>query len=357
MQHLRDAGEIASGERLRTSHDFSGSSLCNHLAAKTARAGAEIENVICVADGLLVVFNDQHGIAQIAQFFQSLNQTVVVALMKADRGLIQNIEHATQPRADLRGQADALTLAAGERGGVAVQRKISQSDGAEELQPLGDLAADALGHQRLACREAEVDGRRQSAIQRQGSEVGDGQAADLHSQRLRAQAFAAADRAGRGGHVAHHRLAIGIAARLFNAVAQKRKNSVKAGARGLVLGWAVYQQVLLAWGQLLERRLEVDLVANSREVDELEQILRCGTRAETVQQRLRPVGDDLGGIEIVKRTEAVALRTGTKGGVEAEAARLQFGHVEAAVGTGHRRREQLLFPAGDGHQRQSVCQL
>jgi len=38
------------------------------LAAKTARAGAEIENVICVADGLLVVFNDQHGIAQIAQF-------------------------------------------------------------------------------------------------------------------------------------------------------------------------------------------------------------------------------------------------------------------------------------------------
>jgi hypothetical protein len=155
---------------------------------------------------------------------------------KADGGLVENVEHAAQPRADLRGQADALALAAGERGGVAVEREVVEADGAEKLQPLDDLAADALGHQRLARREAEVDGGRERAVERQGGEVGDGEAADLDRQRLRAQALAAADRAGRGGHEVHHVLAIAVAAGLFDGVAQKGENAVEAGARGFALG-------------------------------------------------------------------------------------------------------------------------
>ena len=328
------------------------------MAAQTARAGTEIEHVVGVADGVFVVLDDQHGVAQVAQFFQRLDEAVVVALMQADGGLVENVEHAAQPRADLRGQPDALALAAGERGGVAVEREVVEADGAEEFEPLDDLAADALGHQRLARREAEVDGRRERAVQRQGGEVGDGEAADLDGQRLRAQALAAADRAGRGGHVGHHVLAIAVAASLFDRVAQESQNAVKAGARRFALGRAVDQQVLLARGQVFERSLEVDLVAVGGEMDELEQILRRGTGAEAaVEQRLRPVGDDLGGVEIVERAQAVALRAGAEGGVEAEAARLQLGHVEAAVGAGHGGGEQLLFAAGDGDQHQAVGQL
>ncbi len=106
-----------------------------------------------MADGLFVVLDNQNGVAQVAQFFESLNQPVVVALVEADGRLVEHVEHAAQPRADLRGQADALALAAGERGGVAVERKIVQADGAEEFEALGDLAANALGHQRLALSE------------------------------------------------------------------------------------------------------------------------------------------------------------------------------------------------------------
>ena len=52
-------------------------------------------------------------------FFQSLDQPGVVPLVKADGGLIQDVENAGQVGADLSGQADALRLAAGEGAGVA----------------------------------------------------------------------------------------------------------------------------------------------------------------------------------------------------------------------------------------------
>ncbi len=53
----------------------------------------------------------------------------------------------------------------------------------------------------------------------------------------------------------------------------------------------------------------------------------------------------------------MALRASAKGGIEAEAARLQFGHIEAAIGAGHGSGEQLLLAAGDGHQHQAIGQL
>src|ERR1035437_4635311 len=300
LQHSGCTGEITPGERLRPGHDLRRRALGNHLTAKPTGAGTEIENVIGVADGFFVVLHYQHGVAQVAQLFQGLNQPVVVALMEADGRLVEYIEHAAQPGADLRGQADALPLSAAERGRVAVQREVGEAHGAEKLQPLSDFVSDALGNERLAFCEAEVDGRRQCAVERKGGEVGDGEAANLDRQRLREQALAAADGAGRGGHIAHHRFAIGIAARLFDAVAQEGENAVEAGARAFAFGWAVDQQVLLARGQFLEGRLEVDLVAVGGQMNEPEQVLRGGTGTETVQQGLRPIGDDLGGIQIIE---------------------------------------------------------
>ena len=124
------------------------------VAAQASCAGAEIEHIVGVADGVFVVLDDQDGVAQVAQPFQRLDEALVVALVQADGGLVENVEHAAQPRADLRGQADALALAAGERGGVAVEREVVEADGAEEFEPLDNFAADALGDQRLARGEA-----------------------------------------------------------------------------------------------------------------------------------------------------------------------------------------------------------
>ena len=220
LQHGGGAAEVAAGERCGRGHDLRRRALGDDVAAQAACAGAEIEHIVGVANGFFVVLDDQDGVAEVAESFEGLDQAVVIALVEADGGLVEHVENAAQAGADLRGQADALALAAGERGGVAVEREVVEADGAEEFEPLGDLAADALGHQRLALSKLEIDGRREGAVEREGGEVGDGEAADFDGERLGAQALAAADGAGRGRHEAHHVLAIAVAARVLDVVAE-----------------------------------------------------------------------------------------------------------------------------------------
>ena len=88
-------------------------------AAVHAGARAHVDQVVGRADRVLVVLDHDHRVAEVAQALQRLQQPVVVALVQADRGLVEHVEHARQARADLRGQADALALAARERAAVA----------------------------------------------------------------------------------------------------------------------------------------------------------------------------------------------------------------------------------------------
>jgi hypothetical protein len=46
---------------------------------------------------------------------EGLDQPAVVALVQPDRRLVEHVQHAREPGADLRREADALRLAAGER--------------------------------------------------------------------------------------------------------------------------------------------------------------------------------------------------------------------------------------------------
>jgi hypothetical protein len=52
--------------------------------------------------------------------------------MEADRRLVQDVAHATQVGSELRGEADALRLAARESVGAAIEGQISEADGFEE---------------------------------------------------------------------------------------------------------------------------------------------------------------------------------------------------------------------------------
>jgi aminoglycoside phosphotransferase len=69
-----------------------------------------------------------------------VEQAVVVALVQADRGLVEHVHHAGEAGADLAGEADALRLAAGQGVGGAVERQVVEADVDQELQPAGDLA-------------------------------------------------------------------------------------------------------------------------------------------------------------------------------------------------------------------------
>ncbi len=66
-----------------------------------AGAGADVEHIVGGADGVLVVFDDDHGVAEVAQALEGFQKARIVALVQADRRLVEHVEHAGQAGADL----------------------------------------------------------------------------------------------------------------------------------------------------------------------------------------------------------------------------------------------------------------
>ena len=102
--------------------------LGDDLAAVNARAGPDVDDVIGGENRVLVMLDDDHRVAEFAQAPQRVQEARVVALVQADRGLVEHIEHAGEAGADLGGQADALALAARQSAGGARQREIVEAD-------------------------------------------------------------------------------------------------------------------------------------------------------------------------------------------------------------------------------------
>jgi hypothetical protein len=97
-----------AGDGGRVGGDLRRRALRHDLAAMDARAGADVEDVIGLADRLLVMFDDDHRVALVAQVLQRREQPVIVALVQADGGLVEHVEDAGEARSDLGGQPDAL---------------------------------------------------------------------------------------------------------------------------------------------------------------------------------------------------------------------------------------------------------
>jgi hypothetical protein len=91
------------------------------------------------------VLDHDDRVADIAQVLERVEQPGIVALVQADGGLIKHVEHAGEAGADLRGEPDALALAARQRAGIARQRQVIEADIVEELQPVADFLEDAHG--------------------------------------------------------------------------------------------------------------------------------------------------------------------------------------------------------------------
>ena len=68
--------------------------------------GPRSTDVVRRADRVLVVLDDEHSVPQVPKRFERAEQPFVVALVKADRWLVQNVEHTDQLAPDLSGQAD-----------------------------------------------------------------------------------------------------------------------------------------------------------------------------------------------------------------------------------------------------------
>ena len=131
----------------------------------------------------------------------------VVALVQADGGFIQNIEHADEARTDLRRQTDALRLAAGECARRAGERQVAQAHVDQKAQAGVNLFENRRGDHAVLFAKGQRGKERLRVDHGQVGGFRDGFSADRHGQNFRAQALAAAVRAGR---LAHQAVVIGF---------------------------------------------------------------------------------------------------------------------------------------------------
>ena len=107
----------------------------DHLAAVLARPGPDVEDPVGRPDRLLVVLDDEDGVAQVAQPGEGRDELRVVPLVQPDRRLVEDVQHAHQAGPDLGRQADPLGLAAGQGGARAVDRQVVEADIDQEAEP------------------------------------------------------------------------------------------------------------------------------------------------------------------------------------------------------------------------------
>ena len=172
------------------------------VAAVLARARADVDHVVGDPDRLLVVLDDEHRVAEVAQAHERVDEPAVVALVQPDRRLVEHVEHADEAAADLGGEPDALRLAAGERAGRPDKREVVEPDVEQEAHAGVDLLDHPLGDHAVALGQLERGERLRPPRRWEAAEVVDVAAVDRDGERQRLETRAAARGARHLAHVA-----------------------------------------------------------------------------------------------------------------------------------------------------------
>ena len=344
------AGQVLAGDRGRCAGHLVGRAGRHHLAAVLAGAGAEVDQVVGGAHHRLVVLDHEHGIAEVAQPQERADEPLIVDRVQADRGLVADVEHAHERRADLRGEADALPLAAGERLRGAIEREVAEPDIQQEAQPPADLlqnlACDppvARGQRRVLAAQALRP--RQGVGDRQPRHVHDRLAVDRDGEHLRLQPRAPAVGARDGVHVAFDVVAHPVGLGLAVAAGEVGEHAfpgdpvlTPAAVTGFVLHvdllavGPVHERVPLTLVEVLERGVEGETHRLAKRAQAALVPARSGPPALPERQDAAVVdaqllvGDHELLVELHLHAEPGARRTGAVRAVEREVARLDLAH-------------------------------
>src|SRR5690606_970691 len=96
-------------------------------------------NMVGGANGVFIVLDHDHGVADVTQVAQGVEQAIIVALVQTDGGLIKNVHDAYQAGTDLAGQSYALGFTTGQGFGAAAQGQIIQANVIQEAQAVLDF--------------------------------------------------------------------------------------------------------------------------------------------------------------------------------------------------------------------------
>ena len=331
------------------------------------RSGPEVDHVVRRANGLLVVLDHHHRIAQVPQPLQCRQQQPVVTLVQPDGRFVENVEHPGKIGPHLRGQPNTLRLAPRQSRRAPRQGQVADTHVAQESHPIPDLAQYAFGHEGLAFTELEPFDSRQRLGHRDVHVVCDRTSLDAHSSALRTQPPPVARSARSQRPVALEHFLLGprplaIAAPevgndALEVVAERigptaSRAPARRGGRRLARAPAAVrteqQELAVTPRQLAERHVEIDAEAGrqpgQRPLHQLAVAAGPGPDGPTGQGECI-VGHDPHGIEVLHGAEPVAGGTCAVRRVEGEGARRHLGHVDPAVNAGHAPREQAVAAA------------
>jgi hypothetical protein len=113
--HRAIAAQVGAGDRAWLGEEVVEPTVGDDLAAVLPRPGADVDDPVRGPDRLLVVLDDEDGVAQVSKAGEGRDQLRVVALVETDRRLIEDVQDAHERRPDLGREPDPLSLAARER--------------------------------------------------------------------------------------------------------------------------------------------------------------------------------------------------------------------------------------------------
>ena len=344
------AREELAGDRVAHPLDGLGRALGDDVPAVLARARAHVDQVVGRAHHLLVVLDHEHGVAEVAQPLERPDQLAVVALVQADRRLVEDVEHADELRPDLRREPEPLRLAAAQRRRRAVELQVADAHVLEEREPLADLLDDPRADQLLGLGQLEHVEELDRPLHRHARELVDVPLADRDREHLGLQPRALADRARPEAHVLLDPLALLARVGLLVAALEARDDPLeREHVRALaahpvavldvdaVAVGAVQEELLLLLGELLPRQVEVDLVAVGDRLDHGLVEARVAERPgdeRALADRERRVRDEQVGVDLLLGAEARAARAGAVRRVEREDPRLELREPDAVLRAG-----------------------
>jgi hypothetical protein len=111
-RNLALAAEVSAGDGARLGEDRLEPAVGDDLAAVLSGHRADVDDPVRGPDRLLVVLDDEHRVAQVAQPRQGRDELRVVPLVQPDRRLVEDVQHAHERGPDLGREADPLGLPA-----------------------------------------------------------------------------------------------------------------------------------------------------------------------------------------------------------------------------------------------------
>ena len=201
------AREILAGMRIWIIGDFERGALGDHLAAMNARAGAEVDDIIGGPDGVFVMFDHDDGIAEITQAFKRGDKALVIALVQADTGFIEDVKNPHETGTDLGGQANPLGFAARKRASVTAHGEVIEADIDQETEAFADFFENTRANHFLLGSQSQTREELDGFAHGHTGDIHNGFTGHEHSAGFRSEPGAVAVRAGLGSHVGFNHIA------------------------------------------------------------------------------------------------------------------------------------------------------